>query len=235
MMVEEQTKARAGRLSSKPLFSLHMEGKEVIQRRSYWHNLFTLTISIMMLVGCSGALQDQADIANIATDSHISPTETLSPQTATVVPPTATPTPIPPTLTPTSIPADQGPIICGEYEFQLNNSSILEDFSVSVDARIFEGSGGTLFMPIVPDMNARTLIIDLQLISGNRESFYDYGFQVINEDSELFEIKTILVYETMISWIIPNLTPSNSFVVLCPNGETIDLTPIMEDLPAESW
>ncbi len=201
----------------------------MIQTKCCWHNLIALTISTMLLVGCSGASQDQADVANIATDSYISPTETLVPPTATVVPPTATPTPIPPTLTPTSIPADQGPITCGEYEFQLNNSSILEGYSVSVDARIFEGSGDTIFMPIEPELNARTLIIDLQLISSNREGFYDYGFHVMNEDGELFEIETILAYETIIRWIIPNLTPSISFVVLCPNGETIDLTPIMGD------
>jgi hypothetical protein len=201
----------------------------VIQIKGYWHNIVVLTISTMMLVGCSGASQDQADVANIATDSYISPTETLLPSTATIVPPTATPTQITPTLTPTSIPADQGPITCGEYKFQLDNSSILEGYSVSVDARIFEGSGDTIFMPIEPDLNARTLIIDLQLISGNRDGFYNYGFQVMNEDGEIFEIETILAYETIVRWIIPNLTPSISFVVLCPNGETIDLTPIMGD------
>jgi len=199
----------------------------VIPKKSFRCNLFGLILSIIILVGCSGLSQDQAEVANTPTDTYIPPAETLPPSTSTVAPPTATVTPIPTTATPTNIPADQGPITCGEYEFQFNTSWILEGNSISVDG--IYGVGDSIFMALEPDPNARTLFIELQLLSGDRESFYEYRFLIMDEDSRLLEIKTIFTHETKIMWIIPELPSSSSFVVLCPKGEKIDLTPIMED------
>jgi hypothetical protein len=51
----------------------------------------------------------------------------------------------------------------------------------------------------------------------------------MDEDSRLLEIETIFTHETKIMWIIPELSSSSSFVVICPTGEKIDLTPVMED------
>lgn len=197
---------------------------------------FKLGLSLMLfciLLSACGpspeelAATSAAQTAAAATNTPVPPTVTPTPTpTPTVAPPTATVTPIPPTPTPTNIPADQGPITCGEYEFQFNTSWILEGESVKGIYKV----GDIIFMTVDPDPNARTLLIELQLLSGDRESFCEYRFLIMDEDSRLLEIETIFAYnETKIRWIIPALSSSSSFVVICPTGEKIDLTPIMED------
>ncbi len=82
--------------------------------------------------------------------------------------------------------------------------------------------------PITEDPKAGTLTIELEFITGDRESFYEYGFQFIDQDGNLFEIGLILDYTEIIFWAVPVLSSSINFMVLCPDGEVIDLATIME-------
>lgn len=191
------------------------------RNKNSW-TILSVMLSITLFVGCNGESQGPTEITN----TPVPPTETPLPPTETPIPPTATVTPIPPT--PTNIPADQGPITIGGYEIQLSKAEIEEGVKITAQTKVVKRSGGTIFLPMTPDPKVGTLLITLKFITGDRESFYEYGFQFIDQDGNLFEIDTIFDYETIIIWAVPVLPSSISFMVLCPDGEVIDLAPIMK-------
>ncbi len=198
-----------------------------------WIYVFTILLAASLSAGCGGQSQEQNDIDNPPTETAVPPTETPIPPTPTE---TATPTATPsetPTPTPVPILADSGPITSGEYEFQLLDALIADGFKGSGSSRttVVRGplvmSGGG-FVPSDMQPGEKVLVLALQLLSGDLESFADYGFTVIDENGSEREIGAIFDNEGTLYWLIPVSATAENFLLKIHDGKMVDLTPLFE-------
>jgi hypothetical protein len=180
-----------------------------------------------LLSGCNIESIFQIDTPIPPTETPVPPTETPVPPTETPIPPTATETPIPPT--PTAIPVDNEIISVGSYVIKIYFANVLQEASFTADTRAMKMKGGGNILPVAIslDPGSSILSISLDLLSGNKDNFIEYAPQVMDQYGRKFDVFTFYSeYHSHIWWYALVPLSSTDFVILCPDGEVINLVPV---------
>jgi hypothetical protein len=170
----------------------------------------------LLLIGCSG--------------KPVQPIATLIPPTTTPIPPTVTPTTRP---TPTAIPGSNNPMTVGNFGFQISEVRIADTIN-NIPGGSVSNYKGTLVMTangLVPQdaiPGDVLLMIFITLQTGDNQSFLDSDLKIIEGDS-IKSAVTILTEDQKdhIVWVYDVKPSSKSFLLIFPNNEMIDLTPLV--------
>lgn len=127
-----------------------------------------------------------------------------------------------------AIPADQGPIAVGNNQIEVHAATVWEGMAIR-EGNIIRGDGGTLIFPITPETNANSLIVIMNLLQGNLESFADLTCEVIEPDENRILIENIQESLGQVIWLVPVSSSDTNLMVSCTDGVLIDLTPVLSE------
>jgi hypothetical protein len=162
-------------------------------------------------------------------------TATLLPPTATaaLVPPTATTIPSPTaTPAPIAIPGSHDSMTVGDFTFQITEVQIADTLT-NLPAGSISNYKGALKMtasgwvPADAKTGDKLLMVFTTLQSGNFQNFIDSNLKVVDGNSEISIVAILTQADNNIAiWVYGVNPASKSFLLVFPDGVSINLAPI---------